>query len=204
VLIFRSPPSFSNQSEDWTITVSWNPRVSYGQVVLTGLDLADEEILIRALRSRLGTLTNPLQVLLILIDTMIDSDSSGVRKHGVVFQGIEEFMNNFSVEGQQMESTEGTLKLITSKVNTSSSGLAFHEMRLQSYLKTLEYMSEIIEHFEAVEGNAVNAGSAASAGKNTSDAAKYIKATQIQIANLLLQVQLYQRMAESGLEVVRT
>jgi hypothetical protein len=82
-----------------------------------------------------------LQVLLQLIRVMVESDASGTGSHGIKISSIEDFIQSFSVK--TTEDTEILFDYITSKVGTSSSALAFYDMRLQSSLKSLEYPSKV-------------------------------------------------------------
>jgi hypothetical protein len=196
VLIYRSPVSVTVSSTNWLVALSWDRAQRYGQVVIIGTEDDEREKMLGALQDTLFNLTNPFNFLIVILRQTIEGDYEGIKRHGIVFKGIEDWMQTFSVQSSVSETTESIMGMITRSVNRSSSGLSFHEMRLESCSRSLNYIATIRQHFD-VSDKVQSDIQIPSRGSWD-----IIAHSQNDIEHLLLEVHLYQKIADSALAVV--
>jgi hypothetical protein len=195
VLILRSPSSAATSSANWLVALSWDRAQRYGQVIIVGIEDKEREKMLGALRESLFCLADPLHFLIIILRQIMESDYEGIKKHGVGFKDIERWMQKFSVQSSTSDTTDAILGMITKSVNTSSSVLSFHEMRLESCSRALKYIAAIQKHFDSAKG-------AQSIRTEPKTSTEIISHMQNDIEFLLLEVNMYQKVADRVLAVV--
>jgi hypothetical protein len=196
VLILCSPSSTTTSSANWLVALSWDRAQRYGQVIIVGIEHEEQEKMLGALQESLFCLADPLHFLLVILQQIMESDYEGIKKHGIIFEGIERWMQTFSVQSSTCDTTDGILGMITRSVNRGSSVLSFHEMRLESCSRALKYMATIQKHFDSAKG-------AQSRIRTESEASiDIISHMQNDIEFLLLEANMYQKAVDRVLAVV--
>lgn len=192
-MILRTPSSASFGSPNWLIALSWDSAQQFSQAVITGIEQRERERVVDALQGLSG-LDDPTHFLIILLQQFIECDYEGIKKHGVIFEGIERWMQAFSVQSSTSDTTDGILGMITKSVNKSSSVLSFHEMRLESCSRSLTYIAAIQKRLDSAKEGSPN--------DQPKPSADLMAHSQNDIESLLLEVRMYQKIADSALSVV--
>lgn len=194
VLIYRSPVSVTTSATNWLVALSWDRAQRHTQVVIIGIEENERQTLLSALNT--VYLVHPLDFLVVILRHTIESDYEGIKIHGMVFKGIENWMQTYSVQSSTSETTDSVMGMITRSVNRSSSGLSFHDMRLESCSRSLSYIATILQNPDTSDKAQLGMQDRYRSSQDL------ITHSKNDIELLLLEVRLYQKIADSALAVV--
>ncbi|KAM0716700.1 hypothetical protein Q7P37_008145 [Cladosporium fusiforme] len=147
-IVIRAPVSNRESRENWALSLGWDTKHTVVRGLVVGFHESDYSFLHQN-RSRFDDMQHPLQIPLLLVESIISRDRENLRDLGESLVQVQTKMFVEGINSDQLLSKK-TFDDMIRELNSAMSRLAFLDMRIRGF----SHMMKRIRQFAIEEGNA--------------------------------------------------
>jgi hypothetical protein len=202
-IVYRTPIS---RTENWALSFTLHKPTGIIKGLLLGIREEELDTFRQYLLASKRELPHPMYLPLILCEMQTNSDTTEVKRHSSSLFEIELWTQMHAYDFAELYHSPGDIDYnqITKELNGIISRLAFHQMRLETTLKSLDYMKGCEKHFRPAGHGPDGLGNDPHLLDIAESLADRIEQTSDENRVLLEEVRCNQRIAQSQLDAVRS